>query len=102
MTFLSSWGCVLHARHLHPLLFSLRRRLMNLPQLEDLGSLNSALLSLRSLEELVLDLSGCHVSLEMRTELQKSIRTLKRRRGTLDLLWWISIIVCVSISDNHG
>ena len=64
---------------------------MNLPQLEDLGSLNSALLSLRSLEELVLDLSGCQVSLEMRTELQKSIRTLKRRRGTLDLLW-ISIM----------
>ena len=72
------------------LVFSLRR-FMNLPELEELGSLNTAFLSLRNLESLVFDLSGCgQVSLEVRTELQQSIRSLKWLRGSsLDL--WINI-----------
>ncbi|CAK9016968.1 unnamed protein product [Durusdinium trenchii] len=61
---------------------------MNLPGLEELGSLNAAFLSLRNLENLV-DLSGCGQVSEVRTELHQSIRSLKRRGSSLDL--WINI-----------
>ena len=64
------------------------RRFMNLPGLEELGSLNAAFLSLRNLENLV-DLSGCGQVSEVRTELHQSIRSLKRRGSSLDL--WINI-----------
>eukprot|EP00438_Fugacium_kawagutii_P017245 Skav220997 [mRNA] locus=scaffold2318:23656:30497:+ [translate_table: standard] len=62
---------------------------MNLPRLEELGCLSSALLSLRKLEVLVLDLSGCgHVSLEARMDLQQAIKSLKWLRGS-DI--WVNI-----------
>lgn len=53
---------------------------MNCPRLEDLGALN--LPSLRNLEGLVFDLSGCgQISAEDRIELHRSIKSLKRFRG---------------------
>ena len=63
---------------------------MNLSNLEELGCLSSALLSLRNLQTLVVDLSGCgQVSIEARMELHQSIKSLKRLRGSLDS--WINI-----------
>ena len=65
-------------------------RFMNLSNLEELGCLSSALLSLRNLQTLVVDLSGCgQVSIEARMELHQSIKLLKRLRGSLDS--WINI-----------
>ena len=62
---------------------------MNLPLFEDLGSLSSALLSLRKLEVLVLDLSGCgHVPLEARMDLHQAIKSLSWLRGS-DI--WVNI-----------
>ena len=62
---------------------------MNLPRFEDLGSLSSALLSLRKLEVLVLDLSGCgHVPLEARMDLHQAIKSLNWLRGS-DI--WVNI-----------
>ena len=56
---------------------------MNLPRFEELGSLSSALLSLRKLEVLVLDLSGCgHVPLEARMDLHGAIQALTWLRGS--------------------
>ena len=53
---------------------------MKLPQLEELGPLASALKS-QSLEDLVLDLSGCErVSRDVRLELQEAIGSLTRCR----------------------
>ena len=58
---------------------------MNLSQLEELGCLSSALLSLRNLQTLVVDLSGCgQVSIEARMELHQSIKSLKRLQSSLD------------------
>ncbi|CAK9107225.1 unnamed protein product [Durusdinium trenchii] len=63
---------------------------MNLPRLNDLGSLNSALLCLENLEDLIFELSGCQVSLDVRRELDQSIRSLKWTRGSsLDM--WVHI-----------
>ena len=63
---------------------------MNLSNLEELGCLSSALLSLRNLQSLVVDLSGCgQVSIEDRMELHQSIKSLKLLRGSLDS--WINI-----------
>ena len=65
-------------------------RFMNLSNLEELGCLSSSLLSLRNLQTLVVDLSGCgQVSIEARMELDQSIKSLKRLRGSLDS--WINI-----------
>ena len=63
---------------------------MNLPHLEDFGCLSSSFKSLRSLESLVFDVSGCgQVSLGARMELHQSIKSLKRLRSSLDT--WVSI-----------
>ena len=62
---------------------------MNLPRFEELGCLSSALSSLRKLEVLVLDLSGCgHVPLEARMDLHQAIKSLKWLRGS-DV--WVNI-----------
>ena len=61
---------------------------MNLPRFEELGSLSSALLSLRNLQVLVLDLSGCgHVPLEARMELHQAVKRLRRRGAAV----WVNI-----------
>ena len=65
-------------------------RFMNLPRLQEFGGLSSALMSLRSLESLVFDLSGCgQVPLEVRIELHQSVKSLKRLRSSLDT--WVNI-----------
>ena len=63
---------------------------MNLPCLEEFGCFSSALQSLRNLESLVINLSGCgQMSLEARMELHQSIKSLKWFRGSLDT--WVNI-----------
>ena len=63
---------------------------MNLPCLEEFGCFSSALQSLRNLENIVIDLSGCgQVSIDARMELHQSIKSLKWLRGSLDT--WVNI-----------
>ena len=63
---------------------------MNLPCLEEFGCFSSALQSLRNLENIVIDLSGCgQVSIDARMELHQSIKSLKWLRGGLDT--WVNI-----------
>ena len=63
---------------------------MNLPCLEEFGCFSSALQSLRNLESIVIDLSGCgQVSIDARMELHQSIKSLKWLRSSLDT--WVNI-----------
>ena len=63
---------------------------MNLPCLEEFGCFSSALQSLRNLESIVIDLSGCgQVSIDARMELHQSIKSLKWLQGGLDT--WVNI-----------
>ena len=63
---------------------------MNLPCLEEFGCFSSALQSLRNLESIVLDLSGCgQVSIDARIELHQFIKSLKWLRSSLDT--WVNI-----------